>query len=118
MLQVEIHQGTLTVHFAPWTRPFSRTGAVSVPVAAVGEAHRLDRPLAAAKGRHYGLRFSGVLKIGTWTSPTGVKCLVAARREVSGLRIVLKSRVSGHDELILSVPDAERLQRQLTAVTA
>ncbi|MGV9537375.1 hypothetical protein ACWEU6_27820 [Streptosporangium sandarakinum] len=118
MLQVEIHQETLTVRFAPWARLFTRTGAVSVPLTAVAEVHLLDRPLGAATGTHYGLLVSGVIKVGTWTSLTGVKRLVAARREVSGLRIVLKSRVPGHDELILSVPGAEQLQRRLIAVMA
>ncbi|MFG3437304.1 hypothetical protein ACGF0J_08675 [Nonomuraea sp. NPDC047897] len=118
MLQVEIHQETLTIRFAPWTRLFTRTGAVSVPLAQIAEVHLLDRPLAAATGTHYGLLVSGVSKVGTWTSLTGVKRLVAARREVTGLRIILKSRVSGYDELILSVPDAEQLQRRLIAVMA
>ncbi|MEU8249766.1 hypothetical protein [Nonomuraea sp. NPDC048916] len=118
MMQVEIHQETLTVRFLPWARLFTRTGAVSVPLAEIAEVHLLDRPLAAATGTHYGLLVSGVIKVGTWTSLTGVKRLVAARREAAGLRIVLKGRASGHDELILSVPDAERLQRRLMTVMA
>ncbi|KAB8188989.1 hypothetical protein FH608_041650 [Nonomuraea phyllanthi] len=118
MMRIEIHQETLTVRFPSWTRLFTRAGAVTVPLAMISEVHLLDRPLAAATGTHYGLLVSGVVKIGTWTSLTGVRRLVAARREVSGLRIVLKDRVSNHDELILSVPDAERLQRRLIAVTA
>ncbi|MET7332235.1 hypothetical protein [Nonomuraea sp. NPDC005650] len=117
MLQIEIHQETLSVGFAPWTRLFTRTGAVSVPLTEIAEVHLLDRPLAAATGTHYGLLVSGVIKVGAWTSPAGVKRLVAARRE-AGLRIVLKSRVSDYDELILSVPGAERLRRRLIAVPA
>ncbi|MFI7700002.1 hypothetical protein [Nonomuraea sp. NPDC049480] len=115
MLQVEIHREALAVRFAPWTRLFTRTGAVSVPLTEIAEVHLLDRPLGAATGTHYGLLVSGVIKVGTWTSLSGVKRLVAARREVSGLRIILKSRASG-DELILSVPDAEQLQRRLIGV--
>ncbi|GAA3159768.1 MULTISPECIES: hypothetical protein [Nonomuraea] len=118
MLQVEIHRETLTISFAPWTRLFTRTGAVSVPLAEIAEVHLLDRPLAAATGTHHGLLVSGVIKVGTWTSLTGVKRLVAARREVTGLRIALKNRAPGYDELILSVPDAEQLQRRLIAVMA
>ncbi|MEV0381650.1 hypothetical protein [Nonomuraea sp. NPDC050643] len=118
MMQVEVRHETLTVRFASWTRMFTRTGAVSVPLAEIAEVLPLDRPLAAARGAHHGLLVSGVVKVGTWTSPTGVKRLVAARREVGGLRIVLKSRASGYDELILSVPGAEELRRRLIAVTA
>ncbi|TDD53232.1 hypothetical protein E1286_07340 [Nonomuraea terrae] len=118
MLQIEIHREMLTVHFAPWTRLFTRTGSVSVPLTQIAEVDLLDRPLGAATGVRYGLLVSGVIKIGTWTSLSGVKRLVAARRQVSGLRIVLKSRASHHDELILSVPDAAHLHRRLIAATA
>lgn len=116
MLKVEIRQETLTIRFAPWTRLFTRTGTVSVPLTEIAEVRLLDRPLRAATGTYFGLLVSGVIKVGTWTSLSGVKRLVAARREVSGLRIVLKSRVPGYDELILSVPNAEQLQRQLIAM--
>ncbi|MBE1557599.1 hypothetical protein [Nonomuraea africana] len=106
------------MRFAPWARPFTRAGTVSVPLAAIAEVHHLDQPLAAATGMHFGMLVCGVTKVGIWTSLTGVKRLVAAHRQVAGLRIVLKGRVSGYDELILSVPDAQQLQGRLTAVTA
>ncbi|WP_169981047.1 hypothetical protein [Microbispora sp. H10836] len=118
MIQVEIREGALTVFFAPWARLFTRTGGVSVPVAAIREVHNLDRPLAAATGLHSGLLVSGFAKVGTWTSMTGVKRLVAARRGVAGLRIVLNGRLSGYDELILSVENAEEIRRHLRAVPA
>lgn len=117
-MRVEIHHETLTVHFASWTRLFTRTSTVNVPLTEIAEVHLLDRPLAAATGTHHGLLVSGVVKVGTWTSLTGVKRLVAARREAGALRIVLKSRVAGHDELILGVPGAEQLRRRLIAVMA
>ncbi|MFI0418725.1 hypothetical protein [Spongiactinospora sp. 9N601] len=109
MLQAEIHQNTLTVRFAPWARLFTRTGAVSVPLTEIAEVRPLDRPLRAATGTYHGLLVSGVIKVGTWTSLNGVKRLVAARRDVGGVQIILKRPVAGHDELILSVPDAGRL---------
>ncbi|WP_405148548.1 hypothetical protein OG589_11450 [Sphaerisporangium sp. NBC_01403] len=116
MIEVGIHEGTLTVFFAPWTRPFTRTDAVRVPLEAIAEAHHLDRPLTAATGVHSGLLVSGFAKVGTWTSLKGVRRLVAARRGVPGLRIVLKGRVAGYDELILSVRDAGEIRRHLAAV--
>ncbi len=118
MIQVEIREETLTVFFASWARLFTRTGAVSVPVAAIREVHHLDRPLAAATGLHSGLLVSGFAKVGTWTSMTGVKRLVAARRGVPGLRIILNGRRSGYDELVLSVESAEEIGRRLGAVAA
>ncbi|GAA4527749.1 MULTISPECIES: hypothetical protein [Nonomuraea] len=118
MMHVEIGQGTLTLRFAPWARLFTRTGVVSVPLAAIAEVHHLDRPLAALTGFHSGLLVSGVVKLGTWTSPGGVRRLAAARREVPGVRVVLKDRVAGYDELILGVPDARRLHHDLTAARA
>ncbi|MEV4219168.1 hypothetical protein [Nonomuraea sp. NPDC049725] len=118
MIQAHLHEDTLVVRFSPWARLFTRTAVVSVPLAAIAGAHRLDRPLAAARGTHFGLLVSGFVKIGTWTSSDGVKRLVAARHDVPGLRIALTDRVAGHDELILSLPDADDLLRRLTAVTA
>ncbi|RBQ14643.1 hypothetical protein DP939_39225 [Spongiactinospora rosea] len=118
MLHVEIHQDTLTVRFAPWARLFTRTGTVSVPLTEIAEVRLIDRPLKVAKGTYRGLLVSGVVKIGTWTSPSGVKRLTAARRDVGGLQIILKSPMAGHDELVLSVPDAEPLRRRLLAVPA
>ncbi|GAA4231382.1 hypothetical protein GCM10023075_43400 [Streptosporangium album] len=105
----------VTVLFDSWARLFTRTGAVSVPLAAIGEVHCLDRPLAAVKGTHFGLLVSGFIKVGTWRSLGGVRQLVAARRDVTGLRIVLKGRASGYDELIISVQDAREIQRNLAA---
>ncbi|MEU0479034.1 hypothetical protein ABZ260_07600 [Streptosporangium sp. NPDC006013] len=116
MIQVRIHDGTLSVHFPPWTRPFVRAGQVDVPLAAIADVHHLDQPLAAAKGLRSGLVVSGYTKVGTWTSFSGVKRLVAARRGVPGVRIVLKHRVAGVDELILGVQDAKEIQRRLTQV--
>ncbi|WP_049567143.1 hypothetical protein [Nonomuraea sp. SBT364] len=118
MIQTRIHHDTLTVRFGPWARLFTRTAAVRVPLAAIAGVSRLDRPLTAAKGIRFGLLVTGVVKIGTWTSFSGVKRLVVARRDVPGLRITLKGRVAGHDELVLSLPDADELLRRLTAVTA
>jgi hypothetical protein len=116
MIQIQVHDTALDVRFPSWTRPFVKGGQVTVPLAAIAEVHHLDRPLAAAKGLRAGLVVSGYVKIGTWTSFSGVKQLVGAHRGVPGLRIVLKQRVAGFDELILSVEDAEEIRRQLTAV--
>ncbi|GAA3713607.1 hypothetical protein GCM10022224_093940 [Nonomuraea antimicrobica] len=116
MIQVQVHDTTLSVRFPSWTRLFVKAGQVSVPLAAIADVHHLDRPLAAAKGLRSGLVVSGHTKLGTWTSFSGVKQLVGAHRGVPGLRIVLKYRVAGFDELILSVQDAEEILRQLTAV--
>ncbi len=107
MIQVTIRQGTLKVHFASWARLFSGASTVSVPVDGIREARHLDRPLAAATGWRAGLVVSGVMKVGVWTSFGGVRRLVAARHGEPGLRIVMKDRRSGYDELVLSVRDAE-----------
>jgi hypothetical protein len=116
MIQVMIRQGALTVRFAPWARLFSRAGAVSVPVDGIRAVHHLDRPLAAATGWRSGLLVSGVMKVGVWTSFGGVRRLVAARGGEPGLRIVMKDRRSGYDELVLSARDAEGIRRALAAV--
>jgi len=118
MIQVTIRQGTLKVHFASWARLFSGASTVSVPVDGIREARHLDRPLAAATGRRAGLVVSGVMKVGVWTSFGGVRRLVAARHGEPGLRIVMKDRRSGYDELVLSVRDAEGIRRALAAVVA
>ncbi|WP_165977248.1 hypothetical protein [Nonomuraea diastatica] len=48
MLQEKIHQETSTVHFAPRTRLFTTTGAVSVPLAEITEADLLGHTVRAA----------------------------------------------------------------------
>jgi hypothetical protein len=116
MIQVRIRQGTLTVRFASWARLFSRVSTISVPVDGIQEVHHLDRPLAAATGWRSGLLVTGVMKVGVWTSFGGVRRLVAARGGEPGLRIVMKDRRTGYDELILSVRDAEGIRRALAAV--
>jgi hypothetical protein len=118
MIHVTIREGALTVHIAPWARLFTRTDAVRVPLAAIREALPLERPLAAATGMHYGMRASGFAKVGTYKSFDGVRRLVAARRGVPGLRIVLRERVAGYDELILSLDDAEEIRCALAAARA
>ncbi|MFC7585273.1 hypothetical protein ACFQYP_17250 [Nonomuraea antimicrobica] len=50
MIQVQVHDTTLSVRFPSWTRLFVKAGQVSVPLAAIADVHHLDRPLAAAKG--------------------------------------------------------------------
>ncbi|MEU3165193.1 hypothetical protein [Streptosporangium sp. NPDC006930] len=116
MIQIRIHEGTLSVRFASWARPFVRTDQVDVPLEAIADVHHLDRPLGAAKGLRSGLVVSGYVKVGTWTSFGGVKRLVAARRGVPGVRVVLKHRVAGVDELILGAQDAQEIRRRLTRV--
>ncbi|WP_030913825.1 hypothetical protein [Streptosporangium amethystogenes] len=116
MIQVRIHDGTLSVHFPSWTRLFVKAGRVDVPLEAIADVHHLDQPLTAAKGLRSGLVVSGYIKVGTWTSFGGVKRLVAAQRGVPGVRIVLRHRVAGVDELILGVQDAQEIRRRLTRV--
>jgi hypothetical protein len=107
-MRAEINHDTLTLHFTRWERLFTRTGRVDVPLAAIAEVRPLDRPLAAATGLRSGLVVSGVLKVGAWTSLAGVRRLVAARKGVAGVRIVLKQRsAEGYDELILSSPELQ-----------
>ncbi|GLW96640.1 hypothetical protein [Microtetraspora sp. NBRC 16547] len=118
MIQTEIRDGILVATFAPWTRPFVRRAEMRVPLTAIREVRVEANPQAVATGTHAGLLVSGFIKVGTWTGLNGVRRLVCARRDLSGVRIVLTGRTENVDELVLSVPDAPGLQAEIMGANA
>lgn len=117
MFQVEIRDGMLVLRHEPWTRLLVGRARTSVPMAAIQEVRLVPAPLAEARGLRRGLVVSGFLKVGVWTGLDGVKRLICARR-APGVRIILHRRITGIDELVLSVGDAERLRARIAGVSA
>jgi hypothetical protein len=88
-------------------------GDIEVPLSAVTSARVERAPLSAVRGvRAPGLAIPGRVKIGTWRG-RGRRAFVVARRDVPAVRVTLAG--TGHDELLVSTPEAEPIVAALTA---
>ncbi|NMA77412.1 MAG: hypothetical protein GX960_09195 [Actinomycetales bacterium] len=60
-----------------------------------------------------GVIISGLLKLGTFTHPSGTRRLVSMRRGMPLLRLRTDRRTTGYDEVLLSTEDAEPIARTM-----
>jgi len=86
------------------------------PVAAVRDVEVLDHWSYTPLGAHIGLIVTGLLKIGTWRTPS-VARLVCMKRGLPTLRVAVdRQRTGGHfDELRISARDAHETADALGA---
>ncbi|GAA1830715.1 hypothetical protein [Actinomadura chokoriensis] len=117
MAEVTIAENSVDIEFDAWERLWTGRGRVTVPLAAITRAARVDAPLRAARGSRRGLAVSGFAKIGIWGLLRGPRLLVSARRGRPGLHLTLNRAISGDefDGIVLSHPDASRLAGRIRA---
>ncbi|MEU0569388.1 hypothetical protein ABZ297_28985 [Nonomuraea sp. NPDC005983] len=110
----------ITIEFGPWERLFTGRARHTVPLTAVRQAAATGQPLRVPRGPRKGLTVSGHTKIGVWGVFGGPRQLVAVHRHLPGLHLLLDRASSGDefDEVVVSVPDAERLAEAVRAVVA
>lgn len=120
MATVMITDGLITIEFGPWERIFTGRSQHVIPVHAVRQAVVSDQPLRIARGGRKGLTVSGYTKIGVWGLFGGPRQLVAANRAQPGVHLILDRASSGgeFDEVVVSVPDADRLVEAIRRVAA
>ena len=111
MAEVTIAKDRVDIEFDAWERTWTRRARVSVPLAAVTRAVRVDAPLRVPRGPRRGFVVSGHTKIGVWGRLRGPRLLVSAKRGRPGLHLTLNRAVTGDefDGIVLSHPDAARL---------
>ncbi|MEV5893515.1 hypothetical protein [Nonomuraea fuscirosea] len=111
MATVMINDSLIAIEFGLWERMFAGRSRHVVPAHAVRQALVTPRPLSVARGARKGLAVSGHAKIGVWGLFGGPRQLVAATRDQPGVHLILDRARSGgeFDEIVLSVPDADRL---------
>ncbi|MEV0596871.1 hypothetical protein [Nonomuraea cavernae] len=102
---------SVTVEFGSWERIFTGRARHTIPLPAVRQAVITDQPLRVPRGARKGLTVSGHTKIGVWGIYGGPRQLVSANRNLPGVHLLLDRARSGDefDEVVLSVPDADRL---------
>ncbi|MEU6791269.1 hypothetical protein ABZ907_06210 [Nonomuraea wenchangensis] len=120
MATVTIDGGSIIVEFGPWERFFAGRARHVIPLAAVREAVATGQPLRVPRGARSGLAVSGHTKIGVWGLYGGPRQLVSVNRHLPGLRLLLDRAGSGgeFDEVVVSVPGADRLAETIRATAA
>lgn len=115
MASIIVTGATIDIRFAWWERLWLGRGRLTVPVAAIRQAARVDRPLRLARGARSGLVVSGLIKIGVWGLFGCPRQLVAVRRGRPALHLVLDREAAGDDfdEILISDPAAQRLVESL-----
>ena len=114
MSTVILDEHRLTVRFEQTERLFVRRDHFTVDRAAILGAAVTDKPLRVPHGARGGLSAAGLAKIGVWGLLGGVRQLVSVRRGRPALRLLLDpDRADGFSELVVSVPDADRLAEAL-----
>lgn len=120
MATVRITKGLITIEFGPWERFFIGRARHTIPLTAVRQAVATDQPLRVPRGTRRGLTVSGHTKIGVWGLVKGPRQLVAVNRNQPGLHLLLDRESSGveFDEVVVSVPSADRLVKDIKGVAA
>ncbi|MFI6390046.1 hypothetical protein ACIBHY_10225 [Nonomuraea sp. NPDC050547] len=120
MATVMITDGLITIEFGLWERVFVGRPRHVIPVHAVRQAVVTHQPLRIARGARKGLAVSGHTKIGVWGLFGGPRQLVAAGRDQPAAHLILDRASSGgeFDEVVVSVPDADRLVEAIRRVAA
>ncbi|WP_327092354.1 hypothetical protein OIE66_17415 [Nonomuraea sp. NBC_01738] len=120
MATVMITDGLITIEFGLWERLFLGRSRHTIPLYAVRQAVVTERPLRLARGARKGLTVSGYTKIGIWGVLGGPRQLVAAYRNQPGAHLVLDRASSGgdFDEVLVSLPDPDRLVEAIRRVAA
>lgn len=120
MATVRITEGLITIEFGPWERFFAGRTQHAIPLTAVRRAVATDRPLRVPRGARRGLAVSGHTKIGVWGLVRGPRQLVAVNRNRPGLHLLLDRAGSGgeFDEVVVSVPDVDRLVKDIRGAAA
>lgn len=120
MATVMIVDGLIAIEFGRWERIFTGRSRHTIPLKAVRQAVVAHEPLRIARGARRGLTVSGHTKIGVWGLAGGPRQLVAAHRNQLGAHLILDRVSSGgeFDEVVVSVPDAERLVEAIRRVVA
>lgn len=116
MALTAVHDRRLAVRFSCWERLLVRRATEETPVAATTQVEVLDRWSYQPLGALAGLIISGLLKIGTWRSPS-TRRLVCMKRGLPTLRVAVDRPRSGgrFDELLISTRDAHETQAALGA---
>jgi hypothetical protein len=114
MATTAVRDDRLVVRFSWWERLFVRRAREEVPVAATRQVEVLDHWSYQPLGARAGLIVSGLLKVGTWRSPSTAR-LVCMKRGLPTLRVVVDRQQSGghFDELLVSTRDARETQAAL-----
>jgi len=117
MTQVRIDHGSLGIEFIGWERLMVRRHLFVVPVTAITRVEVLDGWTSETLGARVGLVVSGLIKVGTFVHPSGVRRLVSMRQGLPLLRVTLSDRGvgNGFDELLVSTGDAPALAAVLSA---
>ncbi|GLY78104.1 hypothetical protein [Actinoallomurus iriomotensis] len=120
MATVRITKGLITIEFGPWERFFAGRARHTVPLTAVRRAAATAHPLRVPRGTRRGLTVSGITKVGVWGLVLGPQQLVAVNRRQPGLHLLLDRGSSGSefDEVVVSVPDADRLVEDIRGMAA
>ncbi|WP_369199340.1 hypothetical protein [Streptomyces sp. PU-14G] len=114
MAVMKVQRDSLTVEFSSRESVWVRRRSVTVPLAAVREVERVERPLRATRGGRKGYQ-SFFTKVGVWGVFTGTRQLVSARRGEPGVRVLLDRSAAGgeFDEIVVSLGDASQLARDI-----
>ena len=113
MPRATVTRDVLHVHLSLREKVSGLLRDLEVPRASVVSAEVVEDGLAAARGvRAPGLALPGVTKVGTWRSRAG-RQFVAVRRGVPALRLELRD--AAFSSAVVSLPDAERVARELAA---
>lgn len=116
MARASINGRVLVVRFSAGERVFTLCGRVELPLEAVRRADSVP-PMSGLRGiRRYGISVLGLLHIGRWGTGAGVRQLVAVRRGSPAVRLRVDPAATGvrFDEIVVSLPDVDRLVAAVT----
>lgn len=123
MAAVYVDRETVRIELRWWERLFAgQRKRLVVPVAAILEARRVDRPTrySATPGGRAGLVVTGVVKIGRWGIGTRMSLFVSVRRSVPALRLTIDKPTAeqlGYDVILVSTPQVDQLVGSLAMVS-
>lgn len=114
MAATKVCDDRLVIRFSWWERLMVRRATEETPIAAITQSQLLEHWFYKPLGLRAGLIVTGLLKVGTWRSPSASR-LVCMQRGLPTLRICVdRQRSGGHfDELLISARDARATQAAL-----
>ena len=116
MTTITVHDQVLRVSFPGWERWLVNRVSVTIPMSEITAVEVLPGWSTEILGWRSGVVVSGLLKLGTFTHPSGCHRLVAMRRGRPLLRIRLRDHE--FDELLISDAEASVTAARIHARSA